>query len=883
MKHLILALLALVTACHPDPKDTGATPQPPADLTQALGPEEARAGQLTEQDVGAFIGGTAGESGPGDWLLYNDRARFVVRGAHMGHGYVGEPGVLVDLDVVRPQGQADRDGLDELLTMAGFGLLAVADSFELVNDGQDGQAAEVRWTGTDQAIPYVEGMLEAPGMFAPKGLAITQIYRLEPGSPALEVTTEITNTTSDDLTLSVLDAGMTDVCSHASFASGAGFDGTPDVDALPMVAMVSRMNDQAWAIFAPDKDLDEGLSSLGASLDMVIAQGDSLAIPEGETGSWTRLLAVARDLDTLERYRRELRGLPLATASGRVLDTLGSPVAGARVFLTDGEGEPLALAITDGDGAWTLGHDPVEGYLVAVGDGNNEVMDLPAGPGAYGVHAHASTNERALAPTDPSPLADGYGRSDPVAVSLVDGGDTSQDITLQAPAILRITTKDYDGSPVPSVIHLRYPEGLSDPQPPDARLGEERPRGTARRVAWVRDGEMDLLVPPGTWDLVAHHGFRYELTWERGVVATAGQVTEVELDLTPAWTLDGWVAADFHAHGAPSIDGEVTVEERLLSALGNGLQVHFSTDHDHAADYRPAALALGLDPWMITVPGSEISTNLRGHFNGYPVEPDPALPNGGSPRWWEMQVSTEELLLSWRDFVGDDGVLQVNHGRDGGLFDHAGWDPVTGTAEDPDKWSTAFDVMEILNRGDVDFAYALREDFCSLLDQGEVRTAMGVSDSHGALPGSGCARTWVRLDADPMTPDAVPDLVEAVKGGHAVVSGGPMVVLEATDGTSVAGPGDTLPAPSATLHIQVLAPSWMPVTDVRLYGSGCRVLQSWVVDPASVTAPTWFDGEVEVDSTQSPYFFVEVEGWTDMDPVWTGGRPYAMTNPVWLE
>ena len=60
------------------PKEPDPVVDPPVvDLTVPLGPDEARAGILTEDHDGAFIGGAAGESQPGDYLLYNDRARFM--------------------------------------------------------------------------------------------------------------------------------------------------------------------------------------------------------------------------------------------------------------------------------------------------------------------------------------------------------------------------------------------------------------------------------------------------------------------------------------------------------------------------------------------------------------------------------------------------------------------------------------------------------------------------------------------------------------------------------------------------------------------------------------------------------------------------------------
>ena len=47
----------------------------------------------------------------------------------------------------------------------------------------------------------------------------------------------------------------------------------------------------------------------------------------------------------------------------------------------------------------------------------------------------------------------------------------------------------------------------------------------------------------------------------------------------------------------------------------------------------------------------------------------------------------------------------------------------------------------------------------------------------------------------------------------------------------------------ATLSIQVLAPSWMGIDEIRVYTSGCQLLQSYAVDAGQVTPPNENKGE----------------------------------------
>ena len=895
-RSLVCLCALFVLGCPEEEEDVppGPDPDPPAvDLTESLGPDEVRAGQLAEDDVGAFIGGAAASSQPGDYLLYNDRARFVIRGLREGHFYAGYSGSVIDMDIVRPAGQADRDGMDDCMTMLGLAWLFEANAIEVLADGSDGEAAVVQATGTDVTFEFFEGAIEAPGLFPARGLEVIQTFTLRPGVPVLEMTTEVRNVTDDDVVLDVIDAGMVDLATYTPFVPGAGFDGDPPDGDRPMMVMVSHRNDLAVGVYRPDADLVEGaLSAISDEFELVAAQGARLDLAPGDQGSYTRLLGVAADQATLEAHRRQVRGLATGTVTGKVTSSAtGGGVAGARVFLTDTEGAPLVVAITGDDGSYAIDHEPGDYRVVVVGDGNNERMDFPEALGAYGVYAHDSANDLAmLAYTDPAAAvvaaqADGYGRSEPVDATLTQDGTATVDIELVTPATLDLRIEDADGELIPAMVHISFGAGTTDPAPADGRLGENRPRGGARKTVWVLDGEMSVPMIPGTFDLVAHRGFRFEMDQVEGVELISGEATSQTLVLHQAYETPGWISGDLHNHASPSMDGECTVEERLASATVGEVQVHVSTDHDHMTDYRPAAAAMGLGGWMHTVPGDEISPTIRGHFNAYPVEPDPEAQNGGAPRWWEHQVTTSELFAMWRERIGEDAILQVNHGRGGsnGMFDAGEFQPSTGEPDDPDFYCSAFDTMEILNSNDFGEAEELREDWCAHLVAGLRPTGVGVSDSHGRMPGTGHGRTYVRVGVDGVDELDTDVFFAELKEQKAIVSGGPFVTVAATDGIDTAEIGETLVADAATLSLQVLAPSWMPVDEVRLYDSSCDPLETWAVEHGAAVPPVWFEAEVEVVPDGADFYFVEVVGNTDMAPLWSGGRPYAMTNPVYVE
>ncbi|MDP7110587.1 MAG: carboxypeptidase-like regulatory domain-containing protein, partial [Myxococcota bacterium] len=482
---LALALALPLSACDPGEQtppiddDTTDDEPPPIDLTEALGPDEARAGELTADHVGAFIGGAAGECGPGDFLMYNDRARFAIQGIREGDNYLRTPGSIIDVDVVRPTGQADRDAVDDVTALLGTSRLFHAETVEVVADGLDGGPAIIRALGSDGPFTFIEGAIESPGFFPDLHLEVEQTYTLEPGSPLLQVRTRVTNGDDEQRDITFLDGGFVDLGTMESFVPGVGVgDGFP-TDGSSARVELSLRDDQAFAIFPAEGALaDPGvLGDIFDSLGLMIAMGPDVEIPVGGQAEYTRYVGVAADLATLEAARRSLQSL----ATAKVVGTLtaadsGDPIPGARVFLTDPEGAPWTIAITGDDGGFELVGPPGEAQVVAVGDGINEQMDLPLARGAYGSHAHASANELALAAfAAPGaavavPQADGFGRSERIDVTLADGEAETVDLTLPDPAVLTLRTADPDGTPLPAMAWI-LPVGDGH-QGADSRLGE---------------------------------------------------------------------------------------------------------------------------------------------------------------------------------------------------------------------------------------------------------------------------------------------------------------------------------------------------------------------------------------------------------------------------
>ncbi|MBT3220900.1 MAG: hypothetical protein HN348_17590, partial [Proteobacteria bacterium] len=162
----------------------------------------------------------------------------------------------------------------------------------------------------------------------------------------------------------------------------------------------------------------------------------------------------------------------------------------------------------------------------------------------------------------------------------------------------------------------------------DNTLVPKRPNGLAA-AGWSRDGELELLLEPGNYDIHLHCGMRFEI-YSTNLDVAADTENLVEAALEEAYSHDGYLLGDPHSHASPSGDGDISMEDRVTVMAAGGVQLHFGTDHDHVADYRPLVAAMELDAVMRSVVADEVSPVLRGHTNAYPLEPDYEQANNGA-------------------------------------------------------------------------------------------------------------------------------------------------------------------------------------------------------------------------------------------------------------
>ena len=174
-------------------------------------------------------------------------------------------------------------------------------------------------------------------------------------------------------------------------------------------------------------------------------------------------------------------------------------------------------------------------------------------------------------------------------------------------------------------------------------------------------------------------------------------------------------------------------------------------------------------------------------------------------------------------------------------------------------------------------------DWVGLTNNGYRKTLASGSDVHkeSALPGT--PRNWIRVNRTDVIEDAQ-NLVPAVRNRNMFVSCGPFVRFTATnpDGSEVElGQMAGVDAQGeVALNVVVEAPTWIALTEVRLWENGK------VIDVVDISEPL----EPVVRLVHSFGYTPTSDSWVAIEVIGTGSlwpvdnsTPYALTNPIEID
>jgi len=367
-------------------------------------------------------------------------------------------------------------------------------------------------------------------------------------------------------------------------------------------------------------------------------------------------------------------------------------------------------------------------------------------------------------------------------------------------------------------------------------------------------------------------------------------------------------------------------------------------------------------PADATQGGIEAFPEGIGHWNAWPLTVYPSNRRNGAPQNEFITPGTaidrlrgmDSLALIGKtpdtatitDWVtaigigeatGDDEVVMLNHPRAGfaglvviGMFNGlnnpggappGGYDPSLPITSPPNNLlftpslyneaiigpggtqttALSFDALEVMNGSGVGRFLEVRDDWCSLFDQGIGKTGTAVSDSHRLiLENAGFARSFVASSTDDPASIDEDELTDSVIGMKVVGTTGPFIRFSVEDDAATqVGLGDTAVATGSKvkLKIRVEAAPWIPVEEVRIYRN-CELVETQAIQSSKVLGKVLrFNRTIPLsDVDDDSYFHVEAGIRLDvngnpvspglLDTVQTlepGVEPFGFTNPIFVD
>lgn len=859
------------------------------DLGVEAGPPNATAHVIA--DSADLIEGPLSRGQIGDYLLANGEIQVVIQRPLRAMQHIATfGGQIIDGDLVRSGGDPERDTFEEWAVGINVENTGHYTSVAVINDGTNGQPAVIRATGVDDLLDFINPSSQVadfgfpfPAAFDDTDLPIevTTDYILAPNDPFVQVETTVRNTDPSD----TIDTFITDLLSGSGqlefFQPGYGF-GEPLVTSACSLCNFSAWSgyDDAEGVsygFIHDIDGTTTFTTGGVAIPLL---GEDVALaltgfappnfaipPNGGEVTVTRYFAIGDGtVGSIVDIRNQILGLSTGTLDGSVTRA-GQPVAGVDVTVLgdpdDGPGTDkhvVAHYETDASGAY-------QGTLP---------------PGDYTVQAHLDGH---LAATP-----------DPGSVSVTDAGTTTQDFTIPESGRLQVTIEDETDTGIAGKVSIIGFDPYTDPGNTQTLLGiienetaifgeatmDPLPFGLAGVLFVGTSGDSgEIFIEPGDYRVVISHGTEYSV-YEEDVTITAGSLTTVNAQVAPVIDTSGFVSGDFHVHQLHSPDSAVTLEDRVVSMIAEGMDFFTPSDHEHRTDLAPVVSAMGAGGLISVAVNSEHTTPDYGHFNAWPLTTDPSLPNNGALDWGSGGGTPPPAGQDFPSFgyynmapgeifaalLADPGVdtVQINHADTffgpGGLAIDTTFQPPQDFADnlskrlDPgisnlfDDAFTALEVWQGTDRNNINNRFLGRNagDWFNMINQGIIRTGIAVSDTHKEVVNpAGFPRTFLASPTD--DPSALGGIADTLAGnvndGRAIGTNGPFirVTSEATSTSESGGLGLGEPTlisttgGSATITVDIQSPLWAEFDTVEYYVNHVPFPNEFDNDP--VTPPYW--------------------------------------------
>ncbi len=768
-----------------------------------------------------------------DFVMANDKIAVLIEGARPSDGYNPFGGEINSIEIVGADGRPSGVNQYGEVLLALSRQVVAPETVTVLADGSDGKAAIVRSSGTMKNIPFLETFR---GLFPDEyNFPAALDYVLEPGASKVKLRLSFMNTRTEDLTFAGKQMfGFFHSARASMFVDRLGYTEDPK-GKHPWVGFDGERS--TFAISQPGQELEFGLRV--SAFRYFVGAGLTAGACKTVESDYAEVTAGGPELDGLLGAVHAARGEPIGReVKGTVESDDGAKLGNALVVATAADGKVLSRARSDKDGAFVLHLPPVAASLYA--------------------------------------LAGGYPTS--VAVALAPDG-VSAKVVLPRGATLAVLAKETGtNETIPTRVQIIPQVKLTAPPSEWGVPGE--PDGRLVQTFTGADGVARITVPPGAHRVVVSRGYEYEL-FDQVVNAEAGKTTDVPVSLTRSVDTKGVMCADFHIHANFSADATDTVEEKVKSAIAEGLELPISSEHEWIIDFQPTIARLGLGKWASSFPSEELTTFSYGHFGVIPLRPVAGALNNGAIDWVGKDPPGIFKLVHERP---EKPALIINHPNNAGFegyFSSTRFDDVTAKGQDG-LWSDEFEAVEVFNDSDFDSNRDKSvKSWFGLLNRGKTAWAVGSSDSHRWRSSPiGYPRTCMRFGHDDPAKATAEVVRDQVKAGTSVISGGLTMTVEGPDAV---GPGGT--GKAGAYKVVVQSASWVDATELEVLVDGESVKKAPLTASVGPGPGKRYESTIDVAATSSRarhYVVFVAKGARDLAPLHPGRKPFAVSNPIFF-
>ena len=398
-------------------------------------------------------------------------------------------------------------------------------------------------------------------------------------------------------------------------------------------------------------------------------------------------------------------------------------------------------------------------------------------------------------------------------------------------------------------------------------------------VAYTASGQANLKLPSGRYTIFAGRGFEYSLA-RTEIKVGAGETVNATLTIRREVSTEGYVACDTHIHTVThSHHGDATLDERMVTLAGEGIELPIATDHNKHIDYESAASRIGVRRYLTPIIGNEVTTP-RGHFNIFPLAVESRVVDHSQTDW--------RLLFDAIQQTQGVEVVILNHARDL----HSGFRPFGPdhhnalVGENLDNWPMRFNAMEILNSGATQSdPLQLSHDWMGLLNRGLNITPVGSSDSHDVSRYCvGQARTYIRCDDGDTGKLDIESAVASFVEGRVMVSYGLLTELTVNDRYRSGDLAIEIDDDEVQVDVRVLGPHWARADQVQLFANGHLIRNAPISEADEVKLPLgvkWI-GRWSIPKPHHDVHLVAIAtGKGIEEQYWQMAKPYQPVKPEW--